>query len=137
MKIIYENSDGGVSVVIPAPGKTPADVVNVVPDDTIYEIVPDSVVPTDRTFRGAWRKDGDAIDIPIPAAKVSAHDIRRQKRAEEFAPWDEIIRLQIPGDDLVQAEAYRVTIREKYATLQDLIDAAGTTVEITSALATI
>ena len=64
------------------------------------------------------------IVINIDKAKVIAHDIRRAKRAEEFAPYDEVIMKQIPGNDAVEAEAARQAIRDKYATIQTNIDNA-------------
>lgn len=75
-----------------------------------------------------------SIIINIDKAKAIGHDIRRQKRAEEFAPYDEIIAKQIPSADAVEAEAKRQEIREKYAQLQDAIDAASTPDEIKAAL---
>jgi len=64
------------------------------------------------------------IVINIDKAKSIAHDIRRAKRAEEFAPHDEVIMKQIPGNDAVEAEAARQAIRDKYATIQTNIDNA-------------
>jgi len=40
-------------------------------------------------------------------------------------PWDEIVAAQIPGE-VEYAEAQRVKLREKYARLQEQIDAAQT-----------
>ena len=62
------------------------------------------------------------IIINIEKAKVIAHEIRRAKRAEEFAPYDEVIMKQIPGVDATEAEASRQAIRDKYATIQTNID---------------
>jgi hypothetical protein len=64
------------------------------------------------------------IAINLNKAKGIAHDIRRAKRAEEFAPHDEIISKQIPGVTAAEAEAARQAIREKYAVVQAQIDAA-------------
>ena len=64
-------------------------------------------------------------------AKTIAHDIRRTKRAEEFAPYDEVIMKQIPGNDAVEAEAARQAIRDKYAQIQLDIDSAPGVNEIT------
>tara|TARA_R110000824_G_scaffold158050_1_gene331632 strand:+ start:294 stop:482 length:189 start_codon:yes stop_codon:yes gene_type:complete len=59
MRIIYETDDGGVAVIIPTPEylltHTMEEVAaKDVPAGANYEIVEDSVVPSDRTFRGAW-----------------------------------------------------------------------------------
>ena len=64
------------------------------------------------------------IVINIDKAKGIAHDIRRAKRADEFAPLDELIAKQIPGTPAAQAEAARQEIRDKYAVIQIQIDAA-------------
>jgi hypothetical protein len=64
------------------------------------------------------------ITINLFKAKAVAHDIRRQRRAEEFAPLDEVIMKQIPGTDVQAVEAQRQAIRDKYAVLQSSIDSA-------------
>ena len=64
------------------------------------------------------------ILINLTKAKTISHDIRRQKRAEEFQPLDEVIMKQIPGTDVQAVEAQRQTIRDKYADIQSEIDAA-------------
>jgi hypothetical protein len=51
--------------------------------------------------------------------------VRRAKRAEEFAPLDEVIMKQIPGADATAAEVSRANVRTKYATVQTNIDAAA------------
>ena len=43
------------------------------------------------------------ITVNINKAKAIAHDVRRAKRAEEFAPLDEIIAKQIPGKSATEA----------------------------------
>lgn len=77
------------------------------------------------------------ITVNLEKAKLIAHAKRRQKRAEEFAPYDEIIMKQIPGVDAVEAEAVRQVIRDKYAEVQDAIDAAKSPEEIKTALSKI
>jgi hypothetical protein len=70
------------------------------------------------------------IGINLNKAKDIAHDARRAKRAEEFAPLD--IKATIPAEATV-AEAARQAVREKYAAMQDAIDAAATPEEIKAA----
>jgi len=74
------------------------------------------------------------ITINVTKAKVIAHTIRREKRAEEFKPFDEVISKQIPGTDAVAAEEARQAIRDKYAAMQQDIDAATTSDEIKALL---
>lgn len=76
------------------------------------------------------------IRINIDKAKTVAHEMRRAKRAEEFAPHDEVIAKRIPGVAEAEAEAARAAIRAKYADMQVAIDAASTPDEIKAALGT-
>ena len=121
-RIIFQNESGGVSVIIPAESVELA--LKDVPEGVAYEIVEDDAIPSDRLFRNAWVANGAAVDIDLDKAKDIGHDIRRQQRAEEFAPFDNIIAKQIPGTDAVEAEEARQAIRFKYALIQDVIDAA-------------
>ena len=54
-RIIFQNAEGGVSVIIPT-GELPIEDVcqKDVPAGTPYLIVEDDVIPSDRSFRGAW-----------------------------------------------------------------------------------
>ena len=74
------------------------------------------------------------IVINVGKAKTIAHDIRRAKREEEFAPYDAVIMKQIPGNSATEAEAARQEIRDRYAAMQVEIDAASTPEEIKVAL---
>ncbi len=71
------------------------------------------------------------IFINISKAKAIAHDMRRAARSEEFAPLD--IKATIPSE-AEAAEAARQVVREKYAAIQQNIDAAATPEEIKAAL---
>lgn len=71
------------------------------------------------------------IAINIDKAKTIAHDIRRGKRTQEFAPLD--IKATIPSE-AAAAEAARQLIRDKYAVMQSAIDTAATVDDIKSAL---
>lgn len=62
------------------------------------------------------------IVINVDKAKGIAHEVRRAKRAEEFAPLD--VKATIPSEATAAEEA-RAAIRAKYATVQDNIDAAA------------
>jgi hypothetical protein len=74
------------------------------------------------------------ITIDMTKAKEIAHEKRRAARSAEFAPHDEVIMKQIPGNDYTQAEAARQAIRDKYATLQAQMDAAQTAEELKNLL---
>ena len=74
------------------------------------------------------------ITVNLTKAKTIAHDKRREARAEEFKPHDEVIMKQIPGVDATAAEAARAAIRTKYSTMQTAINSATTVEQIKSAL---
>ena len=123
-QIIYQNSEGGVSVIIPTESVELA--LKDVPEGVAYEIVEDDAIPADRFFRNAWVANGAAVEVDLDQAKSIGHDIRRTQRAEEFQPFDEIIAKQIPSVDAAEAEAARQAIRDKYAAVQDAVNAAKT-----------
>ena len=74
------------------------------------------------------------IRVNLDKAKAIGHDIRRAQRAEEFAPYDKIISMQVPGADTAAAEQARNDIRFKYALIQETIDLSTTPDEIKAAL---
>ena len=131
-RIIYQSESGGVSVIVPTGSVELA--LKDVPPGVPYEIVSADDIPSDRYFRNAWVADGAAVAVDLGKAKDIGHDIRRQQRAEEFQPFDEIIAKQIPGADALAAEAARAQIRDKYAEIQVAINAAETTDSIKLAL---
>lgn len=135
MKIVYQNQKGGLSVIYPT-GELSIEEVAAkdVPNGASYAIVEDAAIPSDRTFRDAWKMGNGTVNIDLPKAKAIAHDMRRANRAAEFAPYDDIIAKQIPGMDATAAEAARQVIRDKYVEMQDAIDDADSPTAIKAAL---
>lgn len=123
-RIIYTNEEGGVSVVVPAPNtglSIQAIAEKDCPAGSDYEIVDVSEVPSDRTFRGAWRKGASKVDTDFPAAKEIAHDCRRCERTKEYVEAD--------GDNMyvtvnAVGQAKRDAIKVKYDQVQLDLDAA-------------
>lgn len=134
-RILYPTPNGGVAIIIPS-GELPIEEVAAkdVPEGVAYEIVEDDAIPSDRTFRNAWVLGDCCVEHDLDKCKALGHDMRRAKRAEEFAPHDEVIMKQIPGADATAAEVARQEIRDKYAAVQTEIDAAATPDEIKAAL---
>ena len=71
------------------------------------------------------------IQIDMTKAKAIAHEKRRAARAEEFAPLD--IKATIPNE-AEAAEAARQVVRDKYAAMQDAMNAATTPEELKALL---
>ena len=109
MKIIYETPEGGVAVVSPTSGIPVANLVSeVVPYGAAWDMVEDSVIPTDRTFRNAWEKSGSTIVEDLVKAKVIAADNLRNCAIRVIDSYD--IR-----NDLGEATAYnKATIVTAY-----------------------
>lgn len=67
-RIIYQNDDGGVSIVIPAPEALEKYGIQAiaekdVPEGKPYKIIDASEIPQDRTFRAAWTvNEAELID---------------------------------------------------------------------------
>jgi hypothetical protein len=131
-RIIYQNETGGVSIIIPTESVELA--LKDVPEGVPYEIVDEADIPSDRYFRNAWVMGDCCVEQDLNKCKEIGHDIRRQQRADEFAPYDEVIAKQIPGVDAVAAEEARQQIRDKYALIQDVIEGASTPDDIKTAL---
>ena len=109
MKIIYETPEGGVAVVTAAPGTPIANLVSkVVPYGASWDMVEDSVIPTDRTFRDAWEKSGSTIVEDLVKVKAIATGTLRQSAIKVIDSYD--IR-----NDLGEATAYnKATIVTAY-----------------------
>lgn len=106
-RIVYTNASGGVSVIVPAPGWTPAAVLakDVPAGVTDAEILPLSAIP-DRVFRKVWRKFPGAVAVDLPAARDDVRERVRRARAAEFAVNDAaFVRAQMDNDVPAQAQA--------------------------------
>jgi hypothetical protein len=62
------------------------------------------------------------IKIDLARSKDIAHDIRRRKRAEAFAPLDDAIAKRLPGVSIDELEKQRQAIRDADASLQNKIN---------------
>lgn len=62
-RIIYQNAEGGVAIIIPTGELAIEEVARKdVPAGVPYIIVDTEVIPTDREFRGAWEADFSSPD---------------------------------------------------------------------------
>lgn len=67
------------------------------------------------------------IGINLDKAKDITHEVRRAKRAEEFAPLD--IKATVPHL-AAEAEAARASVRSKYEEIQTQIDSCSSVQEL-------
>lgn len=104
-RIVFVNEEGGLSIVVPAPGATQADAMKAVPPDAEFKVVDKSEIPEDRTFRDAWEKQGAGIGHNMDKAKAIKLDQVRAERAPMLAALDvEFMRAVEAGDTAKQAE---------------------------------
>lgn len=75
-RIIYQNDEGGIAVIIPTPEALLTYTVEQiaqkdVPHGKPYKIVNASEIPADRTFREAWEIDADLLTDGVGAERSS------------------------------------------------------------------
>lgn len=138
MRIIYQNSEGGCSVVIPAPDSrlTIEEVAaRSVPPGAPYKIVDDSMVPSDRAYRNAWVADvvGGKVNHDMPKAR----ELHRQKmrnaraplmaaldvayvRADEQGPAGTAAKAQIAAQKAVLRDCTQLPAIDAAVTIDDL-----------------
>tara|TARA_Y100000004_G_scaffold332_1_gene475 strand:+ start:344 stop:556 length:213 start_codon:yes stop_codon:yes gene_type:complete len=59
-RIIYDNGEGGVSIIVPSPHCPSLDQLAAsVPAGRAYQVIDVTDIPTDRTFRDAWTFEED------------------------------------------------------------------------------
>ena len=86
-------------------------------------------VPTDRTFRGAWSFNGDAVDVDMAAARDIWRDKIRQARTEPLEALDTAFMKALEtGADTTQITADKQALRD--APTDAAIDAATTPAEL-------
>lgn len=122
--IIFKQDNGSVGVVYPGTSGAPVEEIanQMVPSGAERKIVDFDSLPAEQVFFNAWEYN-DGVSVNITKAREIVHVLRRAARAVEFAPYDDIIAKQIPGEDAAEAEAERQKIREKYEAIQADIDA--------------
>lgn len=129
-KIVYETESGGIVIVHPTGEVSISELIaSVIPSGVSYEVVDDSIIPTDRRFRSAWKLSNVGVTSiatgiyeDLELTKAIAHKMRRNKRTIEFLPHDEVIMKQIPGSDAIAAEAARAHIRSNFDIIQSTIE---------------
>jgi len=110
-KIIYTNSDGTVSVIHPTGNVN--DAVKDVPSGLSYEIVEDSAIPTDRSFRNAWKQNSKTIETDIAKAReIHKTNIRNAREPK-------LIELDIEFQKALETSSSTTDIVSKKQALRD------------------
>ena len=102
-KIIYTDSDGTVSVIHPIGDVN--DAIKDVPTGLSYEIVDDSVISSDRTFRNAWKQNSKVIETDMTKAteihKTNIRNARTPKLAELDIEFQKALETSSSTTDIV------------------------------------
>ena len=86
-------------------------------------------VPEDRTFRGAWQFNGDAVEVDMAAAKEIQKDNLRMERAPRLEALDvDFMQALEAGNSTTQIATDKQTLRD--ITSDARIDAATTPDEL-------
>jgi len=134
-KVIFTNSDGTVSIMTPIEGTAEECAKRDLPSGTSYEIVNDSVIPTDRSFRNAWKQNGKTIETDIAKAReihknniraareplLNALDIEFQKALETSSSTTDIVSKKqalrdAPADSAIAAASNEAELKAQWNT---------------------
>lgn len=122
-RIIFKNQDC-LAIVIPSPSalknnRTLDDIATKaikeagLPVGTKYEIVDTSSIPSDRTFRDAWGKEGAGIKVNIPKARSIHLDNIRMFRNMKLDETDKELILAIEKEEsLGELKIKRQSLRD-------------------------
>ena len=135
-KIIYEQDDGTVAIIIPnlkeINPKTGVEytideiAMKDVPSGLSYDIVEDSAIPTDRSFRNAWIQSGKTVVEDMPRAKEIHKTNIRLARTEKFKELD------VDYQKATETSADTSDIVAKKQALRDAPAASGITTAVTT-----
>jgi hypothetical protein len=128
MRIIYKTSDGGVAVLIPTPEYLQDHTIEElaakdVPSGVPFQIVDAATIPTDRTFRNAWKYD---LTVDMPKAVNITKDRLRAERAPLLIAQDVLFqKAQETGTSTTAIIAEKNRLRDvtKLADIATTLDA--------------
>ena len=116
-RIIYTNTDLTTAIVVPTDDTTDFEALakKVVPKGLDYEIVDVSDVPSDRTYRNAWKHDTTAsiqkIGVVLADAQAISLEKVRAKRDEALLEIDKQYAIaQRTGADTASLDAERLSL---------------------------
>ena len=126
-KIIYTNSDGTVAIIHPIGDIN--DAIKAVPSGLSYEIVEDSVIPSDRSFRNAWKQNSKTIETDMTKAKeIHKTNIRNARTPK-------LVELDVEFQKALETSSSTTDVVSKKQALRDApadsgIDSAKTEAEL-------
>lgn len=113
MKVVIKNPDGSIGIMhhVLDCGLTLEQIIaKDVPAGLPYEVVEDSAILTDRTFRNAWKHDL-SVDIP-KAQEITKARIRNERKPLLEALDVEVMRNMSDPVKLAEIEAQKQVLRD-------------------------
>lgn len=118
--IVYDPPDGPTAIVYPSKswirsGRRLQDLAaEVVPAGVPYQIVEDRVIPRDRTFRDAWRRNAESIGVNMTKAReIHREKVRRARKPRlEALDVEQMRRLEMPGADVSDVAQRKQRLRD-------------------------
>jgi len=117
-RIIYKTPDGGVAVIVPA--DTIEACMKDIPEGVPYKIVEDFDIPSDRSFRNAWKHD---LTVDFPKAQALTKDRLRADRKPLLEAQDVLFQRALEtGKDATAIVVEKQRLRD----VTKLVDTATT-----------
>lgn len=138
-KIIYTRPDGGICVVHPVYKKdgeleVEMSVVlekSVPPDATNVQVVEESEIPTDRSFRNAWTPSGASIVVDMTKARAIHLSRIRRIRDKKLELLDKETMKNIKNPTKIdEIESQKQTLRDLPQTIASELSSASTPEEL-------
>lgn len=117
--IALTRADGGVSIAVTRKEVTPellARCIAAVDGYVSHRFISREAVPTDRTFRNAWRDNGVGVSVEMAAAREIHRDKLRQMRKPKLEAGDADLMKALEVQDWVSV----ARIREVKQVLRDV-----------------
>lgn len=141
-RVMYMLPDGSMAIFNPAwqdrkPGETEDEQLAramkkaIPPTATNIQIIDKALVPTDRTFRGAWRVGAGKIDFDMNHCREIHKEKMRQARAKILTKLDvEYLRADERNDSATKAQIAAKKQELRDVTSSPQIESAGTPEEL-------
>ena len=117
--IAYSKPDGGVAIVVPAPGVSLEEVIQKdIPSDAQIYTITSNQLPGDKEFRNCWEIVSGTVSVNIEQAKEVWKDKWREARKPKLEQLDvEFMRALEQGDTAKQEQ-----VTEQKQALRDVTD---------------
>lgn len=128
-RILYQNQDGNLAIIVPAKGISIEQAAISVPVNTKWIVVHPSELPQEQEFRNAWRLNQlDEVIIDFEKAKqITKNRLRLQRKPLLDALDIEFIRAIEKGQNTAKIQEEKQRLRD----LPDLVEQAKSLQELT------